>query len=188
MVGTVERCAVAPAVRKGGGSSCCTAPEWLPDCHTNHLSSWRKQGFGFSRSGTKTVRACCVAYAEAGAILAPGTAMSEGMLASCSNSTAKIRRTWMSPPADLPSSRTDETIPTNPNFASSTERDRTCGAGAYAPARRARMAAFSSGRNRNLNDDGVANADTPPSTSQTGYPSNRHARAAARPLDFQFPC
>jgi len=130
---------------------------------------------------------CCVACAAAGAIVAFGTAMSEGMLASCSNSTARIRRPRMGSPADLPSPPIAQPVPTSPHFTCLPEDSRLSDAPARVPpqARRSLAAAFSSGRNGLLNDDGVANADTPPSTSD--QPDSRHARTAARPLDIRVP-
>jgi hypothetical protein len=129
---------------------------------------------------------CCVACAAAEAIVAFGTAMSEGMLASCSNSTARIRRPRMGPFADLPSPPIAEPVPTSLHFSSFAEYGRL----SDAPARtlphacRPLAAALSNGRNGLLNDDGVANADTPPSTPQTGDLDDRHARAASCPLDI----
>jgi hypothetical protein len=140
--------------------------------------------FSFSRFGPKVVRVCCVACAEAGAMVVLGAAMSEGMLASYSNSTTRIRRTWMVPLADLPSLQTYEAVLTSLNFASPIERGRVCSARTSTHGHPARTAAFSNGRNRLLNDDGVANADTPPSTSQTDHAADRHARAAALPLEI----
>src|SRR5690606_16671971 len=90
-------------------------------------------------------------------------------------------------PADLPSSQTDEPVLTSLYFASRTERGRLPGTHAMTHGYRARHVAFSNGRNRLLNDDGVANADTPPSTSQSNHAANRHARAAARPMGMRLP-
>jgi hypothetical protein len=127
----------------------------------------------------------CVACAAAEAILAFGTAMSEGMLASISNSTAGIRRPRMGPPIDLPSPPIAEPIPTSLHFSSFAEYGRLSDAPARILPHACRPPAFelSNGRNGLLNDDGVANADTPPSTSQTGDPDDRHARTAAYALD-----
>ena len=130
---------------------------------------------------------CCVACAAAEAIVAFGTAMSEGMLASCSNSTARIQRPRMGLPADLPSPPIAEPIPTSLHFACSTEDSRLSDAPARVPphVRRSPAAAVTKRQDGLLNDDGVANADTPPSTSQTGDPDDRHAGAASRPLDIR---
>ena len=127
---------------------------------------------------------CCVACAAAEAIVAFGTAMSEGMLASCSNSTARIRRPRMRPPIDLPSTPTAELIPTSLHFACFADDSCLSDALARIPPHvlRSPTAAISNRQNGLLNDDGVANADTPPSTSQTGDFDDRHARAASRPL------
>jgi len=130
---------------------------------------------------------CCVACAAAEAIVAFGTAMSEGMLASCSNSTARIRWPRMGPPTDLPSPPTAKPVPTSLHFSSFAKN----GCLSDAPARtlphacRPPAAEVSNGRNGLINDDGVANADTPPSTSQTGDLDDRHVPAAACPLDIR---
>jgi hypothetical protein len=131
---------------------------------------------------------CCVACAAAEAIVAFGTAMSEGMLASCSNSTARIWRPRMGPLVDLPSPPIAGPIPTSLHFSSFA--DYGCLSDALARALpqacRPRADEVSNGRNGLLNDDGVANADTPPSTtSQTGDHDDRHARAAPCPLDIR---
>ena len=131
---------------------------------------------------------CCVACAAANAILAFGTAMSEGMLASCSNSTARIRRPRMGPLADLPSPPIAEPIPTSLHFAHLDDDGRVCRASALAlpHAQRSSEVALPNGQNGLPNDDGVANADTPPSTSQTGDQADRHVRAAAGSLDIRL--
>ena len=184
---TPDRCAAASSLRKMIGAPRTSRSNGYPIVIRITYLHGESRVFGFSRYDLKIVRACCVASAETGAAVALGAAMSEGMLASYSNSTARIRRTWMGPLADLPSSRTDETILTSPNFVSVPNVGRTSGARASSHEHRARKVALSHGRNRLLNDDGVANADTPPSTSQTYHAGNRHARAAARPLEVQLP-
>jgi hypothetical protein len=113
--------------------------------------------------------------------------MSEGMLASCSNSTARIGGQGWGRPTDLPSLPIAQPVPTSLHFSSFAEFGRL----SDAPARtlphacRPPAAAVSNGRNGLLNDDGVANADTPPSTSQTGDLDDRHVPAAARSLDIR---
>ncbi len=131
---------------------------------------------------------CCVACAAADAIVALGTAMSEGMLASCSNSTARIRRPRMGPPTDLPSPPIAEPIPTSLHFARLDDDGRLPDGHSRAVlhARRSPAAAIPNRQNRLLNDDGVANADTPPSTSPTSDLADRHARVAERPLDIRI--
>lgn len=90
----------------------------------------------------------------------------------------------MGPPTDLASPPIAEPIPNSLHFSRFAEYGRL----SDAPARtlphacRPPAAEVTNGRNGLLNDDGVANADTPPSTSQTGDPDDRHARAAACPL------
>lgn len=130
---------------------------------------------------------CCVACAAAEAIVAFGTAMSEGMLASCSNSTARVRRPRMGPLINLPSPPIAEPVPTSLHFACFAEGCRQSDAFARIPphVRRSPVAVIPNRQNGLLNDDGVANADTPPSTSPTSDLDDRHARAAARPLDIR---
>ena len=131
---------------------------------------------------------CCVACAAAEAIVAFGTAMSEGMLASCSNSTARIRRPRMGLPIDLPSPPIAGPIPTSLHFACFAEDGRLSDASArnLPHVCRSPAAAVANRQNGLLNDDGVANADTPPSTSQTSDLDDRHARAASCPLDIRL--
>jgi hypothetical protein len=93
----------------------------------------------------------------------------------------------MGPTTDLPSPSTAQFIPTSLHFARFAEDGRLPGAPARIPphVHRSPAAAIANGPNGLLNDDGVANADTPPSTSQTGDLDDRHVRAAARPLDIR---
>lgn len=130
---------------------------------------------------------CCVAYDAAEAIVAFGTAMSEGMLASCSNSTARIRWPRMGPPADLPSTPIADLIPTSLHFALFADNCRSSGASAriLPQVPRSPAAGIAIGQSGLINYDGVVNADTPPSTSQTGDLEDRHFRAAARSLDIR---
>jgi hypothetical protein len=130
---------------------------------------------------------CCVACAAAEAIVAFGTAMSEGMLASCSNSTARIRWPRMGPPADLPSTPIADLIPTSLHFALFADNCRSSGASAriLPQVPRSLAAGIAIGQSGLINYDGEVNADTPPSTSQTGDLEDRHFRAAARSLDIR---
>jgi len=94
----------------------------------------------------------------------------------------------MGPPTDLPSPPIAEPIPTSLHVACFDDDGRSCDAPARAlrRAHRSPAAEFANGQHGLLTDDGVANADTPPSTSQTGNPADRHVRFAARPLEIQF--
>jgi hypothetical protein len=93
----------------------------------------------------------------------------------------------MGPPADLPSTPIAELIPTSLHFARFADDGRLSDASARIPPHvpRSPAAGIAIGQNGLINDDGVANADTPPSTSQTGDLDDRHARAAARPMDIR---
>jgi hypothetical protein len=107
-----------------------------------------------------------------------GNAKSEGMLASYSNSKAEIRRTWMGPPPDLPLSPKTKLILISLHC---TRYDGICcSAVGNARVKRA-YHARTSGLNRRgkvglPNDDGVANANTPSSTSQSYRSDNRNLR------------
>jgi len=110
--------------------------------------------------------------------------MSEGMLASYSNSATEIRRTWMGPPPDLPPSRTKKPILTSLHC---TRYDGNCRpTEAATRASRGANPVRTSGLSRQgkvglRNDDGVANADTPSSTSQSLGSDNRQVRLERAP-------
>jgi hypothetical protein len=99
----------------------------------------------------------------------PVTRRARGMLASYSNSKAEIRRTWMGPPPDLPPSQKTKPILISLHC---TRYDGICrSAEGNARVKRAHPARTSrltrQGKVGLPNDDGVANANTPSSTSQS---------------------
>jgi hypothetical protein len=156
----------------------------LSRCHANHLSSCGKRtSFAFHRpapgSGVRWLRR--LPAAEAGNAI--GIAMSEGMLARHSNSKAGIRRTWMGPPPELPPSRTMKPIlislhctrydgMTHPVEAAHAMRS-------VILARARRLSR--QGKVGLPNDDGVANANTPSSSSQSLGSDNRRRRLERAP-------
>jgi hypothetical protein len=112
-----------------------------------------------------------------------GNAMSEGMLASYSNSKVGIRRPWMGPSPDLPSPLTKKLILTSLHCTRHDEFCRPLEAMARAP--RGNLARTPEpsrqGKVGLPNDDGVANANTPSSTSQSLRPDNRQGRLERAP-------
>ena len=106
------------------------------------------------------------------------------MLASFSNSTAEIRRTRMGPPPGLPPFLTTKPILTSLHC---TRYDGNCRpTEAVARAKRGAILARASELSRQgqvgvPNDDGVANANTPSSTSQSHGSNDRHHRFEGGP-------
>jgi hypothetical protein len=93
----------------------------------------------------------------------------------------------MGPPANLPSTPIAKLIPTSLHFAPFADDGRRFDTSARIPPHMPRLpvAGIAIGQSGLINDDGVANADTPPSTPQTGDLDDRHVRAQARPLDIR---
>ena len=121
----------------------------------------------------------CVAYLQPGRSRAAGNATSEGMLASYSNSKVGIRRTWMGPPPGLPPSTIMMLILTSLHCTRYDGICRPFGAGARALRRSVLARASELSRQGNVgvpNDDGVANANTPSSSSQSLGSDNRQVR------------
>lgn len=140
--------------------------------------------FCFPRYGFRAERGWLRRFPAAKVNGHPGNAMSEGMLASFSNSTTGIRRTWMGPPPDLPPHLTTKPILTSLHC---TRYDGNCRpTEIVARAKRGALIARTSGLSRQgkvglPNDDGVANANTPSSTSQSLGPNDRHGRFERAP-------
>jgi hypothetical protein len=156
----------------------------LSERHTNHLLFCGKRLFRFQRPGPAAGCGGCVAYLQPRRAVAVGTAMSEGMLARHSNSRTGIRRTWMGPPPDLPPFLTMKPILTSLHC---TRYDGNCRrVEAAARTMRGAILARASGLSRQgkvglPNDDGVANANTPSSTSQSHGPDDRYHRFERAP-------
>jgi hypothetical protein len=137
----------------------------LPAFH--RLAAWRQTGLVAS------------AYLQPERPIASGNAKSEGMLASYSNSKTEIQRTWMGPPPDLPPSLTTKPILISLHC---TRYDGICrSAEGNARVKRDAHPARTSGLTRQgnvglPNDDGVANANTPSSSSQSYRSNDRHRR------------
>jgi hypothetical protein len=109
----------------------------------------------------------------------PVTRRARGMLASYSNSKTEIQRTWMGPPPDQPPSPKTKPILISLHC---TRYDGICrSAEGNARVKRDAHPARTSGLTRQgnvglPNDDGVANANTPSSSSQSYRSNDRHRR------------
>lgn len=93
----------------------------------------------------------------------------------------------MGPPADLPSRPTTDPIHLSHHFAPASKQGPLPDICALPQLYRTLEAPLRHGWDRLLNDDGVANADTPPPTPRKDHAANRHARAAERPMGFRLP-
>jgi len=114
----------------------------------------------------------------------PVTRRARGMLASYSNSKAEIRRTWMGPPPDRPPSPPTKPILLSLHCTRYDEIRRSIEGTARVKrgVPPARTSEFNRQGNVGLpNDDGVANANTPSSTSQSLGSDNRQVRLERAP-------
>lgn len=180
----LQRCAAASASRKAAPAPDLAAGKRLPECHTNHLSSLGKRSISLYAARHNAEFGELRRLPAAKAMVRPGNAMSEGMLASYSNSRSGIRRSRIGPSSDLPPSQLKTPILISLH---STRYD-----GIFRPlddmlrAERGTKLARTCGLSRQgkvglPNDDGVANADTPSSASQSPKSDNRQARLERAP-------